>query len=127
MRQKPNANAVRSLEAVLQVQSECPRPGALCKGQELPFPPLSKGTRGRKDHGGALHPHGRVMPLVKPGDLGPAYPDVACPAGKYWVALQRFASKLGCSFLEAQHHEAEEVETVTALASLSVAVMVEKR
>uniref|UniRef100_A0A8C9ELE9 Histone deacetylase n=1 Tax=Pavo cristatus TaxID=9049 RepID=A0A8C9ELE9_PAVCR len=67
MRQKPNANAVRSLEAVIQVQS------------------------------------------------------------KYWVAVQRFASKLGCSFLEAQHHEAEEVETVTALASLSVAVMVEKR
>ncbi|XP_046790187.1 histone deacetylase 7 isoform X6 [Gallus gallus] len=67
MRQKPNANAVRSLEAVIQVQS------------------------------------------------------------KYWVAVQRFASKLSCSFLEAQHHEAEEVETVTALASLSVAVMVEKR
>ncbi|NXM41731.1 HDAC7 deacetylase, partial [Gymnorhina tibicen] len=67
VRQKPNANAVRSLEAVIQVQS------------------------------------------------------------KYWVAVQRFASKLGCSFLEAQHHEADEVETVTALASLSVAVMVEKR
>ncbi|XP_010072590.1 PREDICTED: histone deacetylase 7-like, partial [Pterocles gutturalis] len=67
MRQKPNPNAVRSLETVIQVQS------------------------------------------------------------KYWVAVQRFASKLGCSFLEAQHHEAEEVETVTALASLSVAVMVEKR
>ncbi|XP_054253118.1 histone deacetylase 7 [Indicator indicator] len=67
LRQKPNPNAVRSLEAVVQVQS------------------------------------------------------------KYWVALQRFAPKLGCSFLEAQHHEAEEVETVTALASLSVAVLVEKR
>ncbi|NWT92253.1 HDAC7 deacetylase, partial [Urocynchramus pylzowi] len=67
LRQKPNANAVRSLEAVIQVQS------------------------------------------------------------RYWVAVQRFASKLGCSFLEAQHHEADEVETVTALASLSVAVMVEKR
>ncbi|XP_061871726.1 histone deacetylase 7 isoform X4 [Colius striatus] len=67
MKQKPNPNAVRSLETVIQVQS------------------------------------------------------------KYWVALQRFASKLSCSFLEAQHHEAEEVETVTALASLSVAVMVEKR
>ncbi|XP_053907411.1 histone deacetylase 7 isoform X3 [Cuculus canorus] len=67
MRQKPNPNAVRSLESVIQVQS------------------------------------------------------------KYWVAVQRFASKLGCSFLEARHHEAEEVETVTALASLSVAVMVEKR
>ncbi|NXX46584.1 HDAC7 deacetylase, partial [Tricholaema leucomelas] len=67
LRQKPNANAVRSLEAVLQAQS------------------------------------------------------------KYWVALQRFAPRLGCSFLEAQQHEAEEVETVTALASLSVAVLVEKR
>ncbi|NXS61732.1 HDAC7 deacetylase, partial [Brachypteracias leptosomus] len=67
MRQKPNPNAVRSLEAVVQVQSQ------------------------------------------------------------YWVALQRFAPRLGCSFLEAQQHEAEEVETVTALASLSVAVMVEKR
>ncbi|NXX82181.1 HDAC7 deacetylase, partial [Urocolius indicus] len=67
LKQKPNPNAVRSLETVIQVQSE------------------------------------------------------------YWVALQRFASKLSCSFLEAQHHEAEEVETVTALASLSVAVMVEKR
>ncbi|NWQ72230.1 HDAC7 deacetylase, partial [Neopipo cinnamomea] len=68
MRQKPNPNAVRSLEAVIQVQR------------------------------------------------------------KYWVALQRFTSKLGCSFLEAQRdHEADEVETVTALASLSVAVMVEKR
>ncbi|NXE97589.1 HDAC7 deacetylase, partial [Menura novaehollandiae] len=67
VRLKPNANAVRSLEAVIQVQS------------------------------------------------------------KYWVAVQRFASKLGCSFLEAQHREADEVETVTALASLSVAVMVEQR
>ncbi|XP_063997112.1 histone deacetylase 7 isoform X2 [Pogoniulus pusillus] len=67
LRQKPNPNAVRSLEAVLQVQS------------------------------------------------------------KYWVTLQRFAPRLGCSFLEAQQREAEEVETVTALASLSVAVLVEKR
>ncbi|XP_027765862.1 histone deacetylase 7-like, partial [Empidonax traillii] len=68
LRQKPNPNAVRSLETVIQVQS------------------------------------------------------------RYWVALHRFASKLGCSFLEAQRdHEADEVETVTALASLSVAVMVEKR
>ncbi|NXL79331.1 HDAC7 deacetylase, partial [Leptocoma aspasia] len=67
VRQKPNANAVRSLQAVIQAQS------------------------------------------------------------KYWGAVQRSASKLGCSFLEAQHHEADEVETVTALASLSVAVMVEQR
>ncbi|XP_056371115.1 histone deacetylase 7-like [Oenanthe melanoleuca] len=67
LRLQPNANAVRSLEAVIQVQS------------------------------------------------------------RYWVAVQRFASKLSCSFLEAQHREADEVETVTALASLSVAVMGDKR
>ncbi|KAG6922883.1 histone deacetylase 7 [Chelydra serpentina] len=67
MRQKPNPNAVRSLEAVIRVQS------------------------------------------------------------KHWGAVQRFASKVSCSFLEAQHHDPEEVETVTALASLSVAVMAEKR
>ncbi|NWV97647.1 HDAC7 deacetylase, partial [Machaerirhynchus nigripectus] len=58
---------------------------------------------------------------------GVPQPPMSPPAGKYWVAVQRCASKLGCSFLEAQHHEADEVETVTALASLSVAVMVEKR
>lgn len=34
LRQKPNPNAVRSLEAVLQVQSEC-------GGQQGPFPPSS--------------------------------------------------------------------------------------
>ncbi|XP_074835587.1 histone deacetylase 7 isoform X1 [Carettochelys insculpta] len=67
IRQKPNHNAVRSLEAVIRVQSQ------------------------------------------------------------YWGAVQRFASKVSCSFLEAQHHDPEEVETVTALASLSVAAMAEKR
>ncbi|XP_075758211.1 histone deacetylase 7 isoform X5 [Pelodiscus sinensis] len=67
VRQKPNPNAVRSLEAVMRVQSQ------------------------------------------------------------YWGAVQRFASKVSCSFLEAQHHDPEEVETVTALASLSVAAMAEKR
>ncbi|XP_067400681.1 histone deacetylase 7 isoform X2 [Emydura macquarii macquarii] len=67
VRQKPNPNAVRSLEAVIRVQS------------------------------------------------------------KYWGAVQHFASKVNCSFLEAQQHDPEEVETVTALASLSVAVVVEKR
>lgn len=62
------------------------------------------------------------------GDEPQANPAPHVPlAGKYWSTVQRFASKVGCSFLEAQHHEAEEVETVTALASLSVAVMAEKR
>ncbi|XP_077185409.1 histone deacetylase 7 isoform X3 [Paroedura picta] len=65
LQQKPNANAVRSLENVIQVQSQ------------------------------------------------------------YWSSVRRFAPTVGYSFLEAQHRDLEEVETVTALASLSV--MAEKR
>ncbi|XP_051566362.1 histone deacetylase 4-like isoform X2 [Myxocyprinus asiaticus] len=40
---------------------------------------------------------------------------------KYWHSLQRSASTLGYSLLEAQRCETEEAETVTAMASLSVA------
>uniref|UniRef100_A0A667YN97 histone deacetylase n=1 Tax=Myripristis murdjan TaxID=586833 RepID=A0A667YN97_9TELE len=40
---------------------------------------------------------------------------------KYWRSLQRSASTLGCSLSEALRHETEEAETVTAMASLSVA------
>lgn len=65
LKQKPNANAVRSLDAVIRVQSQ------------------------------------------------------------YWSSVRRFALTLDDSFLKAQHHDAEEVETVTALASLSV--MTDKR
>ncbi|KAH0628979.1 hypothetical protein JD844_010673 [Phrynosoma platyrhinos] len=65
LQQKPNTNAVCSLEAVIQVQSQ------------------------------------------------------------YWSSVQRFTRTVGYSFLEAQRHNTEEVETVTALASLSV--MAEKR
>uniref|UniRef100_A0ABM5FPL5 Histone deacetylase n=1 Tax=Pogona vitticeps TaxID=103695 RepID=A0ABM5FPL5_9SAUR len=65
LQQKPNSNAVRSLEAVIQVQSQ------------------------------------------------------------YWSSVRRFAPTVGYSFMEAQQHDTEEVETVTALASLSV--MAEKR
>ncbi|KAM4700209.1 histone deacetylase 7 isoform 3-T3 [Discoglossus pictus] len=60
LRQRPNSNAVRSLETVIQVQS------------------------------------------------------------KYWTSVKRFTSKVGYSLLEAQKHDRDEVETVTALASLSV-------
>ncbi|KAM8976834.1 histone deacetylase 7 isoform 2-T2 [Pelodytes ibericus] len=60
LRQRPNPNAVRSLENCIQVQS------------------------------------------------------------KYWTSVKRFATKLGYSLLEAQKHDRDEVETVTALASLSV-------
>lgn len=53
------------------------------------------------------------------------YPDgpvVTCPPGKYWHSLQRFASTVGYSLVEAQKCENEEAETVTAMASLSVGV-----
>ncbi|XP_056610234.1 histone deacetylase 4 isoform X2 [Triplophysa dalaica] len=40
---------------------------------------------------------------------------------KYWRSLQRSASTLGYSLLEAQRCESDEAETVTAMASLSVA------
>ncbi|XP_069087144.1 histone deacetylase 7 isoform X2 [Pleurodeles waltl] len=62
LRQRPNMNAVRSLERVIQVQS------------------------------------------------------------KYWRSVKRFAPKVGYAFLDAQNHDNDEVETVTALASLSVGV-----
>ncbi|XP_018425072.1 PREDICTED: histone deacetylase 7 isoform X2 [Nanorana parkeri] len=60
LRQRPNPNAVRSLETVIQVQS------------------------------------------------------------KYWTSVKRFASKIAYSLLEAQKLDRDEVDTVTALASLSV-------
>ncbi|KAM9320965.1 histone deacetylase 7 [Gastrophryne carolinensis] len=58
--QRPNPNAVRSLETVIQIQS------------------------------------------------------------KYWTSVKRFASKVGYSLLDAQKLDRDEVDTVTALASLSV-------
>ncbi|XP_063069547.1 histone deacetylase 4 isoform X2 [Engraulis encrasicolus] len=61
LQQRPNANAVRSMEKVLEAQS------------------------------------------------------------KYWRCLQRCASTVGYSLLEAQRCETDEAETVTAMASLSVA------
>uniref|UniRef100_A0A8C9VBH6 Histone deacetylase n=1 Tax=Scleropages formosus TaxID=113540 RepID=A0A8C9VBH6_SCLFO len=61
LQQRPNLNAVRSLEKVLEVQS------------------------------------------------------------KYWPSVQRHASTLGYSLIEAQKCETEEAETVTAMASLSMA------
>ncbi|XP_051752405.1 histone deacetylase 4-like isoform X2 [Ctenopharyngodon idella] len=45
---------------------------------------------------------------------------------KYWRSVQRSVSGVGLSLLEAQRGDSEENETVTAMASLSVAVM-EKR
>ncbi|NXS99634.1 HDAC9 deacetylase, partial [Jacana jacana] len=39
---------------------------------------------------------------------------------KHWGSVKRFAASVGCSLLEAQKGEAEEAETVTAMALLSV-------
>ncbi|KAM6360799.1 LOW QUALITY PROTEIN: histone deacetylase 5, partial [Pluvialis apricaria] len=39
---------------------------------------------------------------------------------KHWGSVKRFAAAVGCSLLEAQKGEAEEAETVTAMALLSV-------
>ncbi|RXM33186.1 Histone deacetylase 4 [Acipenser ruthenus] len=48
--------------------------------------------------------------------------------GKYWHSLQRHASTVDYSLIEAQKLETEETETVTAMASLSVGVKsMEKR
>lgn len=52
----------------------------------------------------------------------PDGPVVTSPPGKYWHSLQRFASTVGYSLVEAQKCENEEAETVTAMASLSVGV-----
>ncbi|KAJ8349641.1 hypothetical protein SKAU_G00247710 [Synaphobranchus kaupii] len=47
---------------------------------------------------------------------------------KYWQSVQRYASTVGYSLMEAQKCETEEAETVTAMASLSVAAnQMEKR
>ncbi|XP_062853703.1 histone deacetylase 4-like isoform X2 [Trichomycterus rosablanca] len=45
---------------------------------------------------------------------------------KYWRSVQHFMSTVGFSLLEAQHCDSDENETVSAMASLSVATM-EKR
>ncbi|XP_053944302.1 histone deacetylase 5 isoform X3 [Cuculus canorus] len=39
---------------------------------------------------------------------------------RHWGSVKRFATAVGCSLLEAQKREAEEAETVTAMALLSV-------
>ncbi len=61
-------------------------------------------------------------------DLGPVEL-IVCPAlclGQYWCCVQRLVSSTASSLLEAQRGDSEEHETVTAMASLSVAAM-EKR
>ncbi|XP_076360796.1 histone deacetylase 4-like isoform X3 [Tachypleus tridentatus] len=40
----------------------------------------------------------------------------------HWPCIQRWAPSIGCSLLEAQQKEREEVDTITALASLSMTV-----
>uniref|UniRef100_A0A8B9QQC4 histone deacetylase n=1 Tax=Apteryx owenii TaxID=8824 RepID=A0A8B9QQC4_APTOW len=51
---------------------------------------------------------------------GPRRGPDAGGAGKHWGSVKRFAAAVGCSLLEAQKGDAEEAETVTAMALLSV-------
>lgn len=46
--------------------------------------------------------------------------ELLVPAGKHWSSVKRYASVVSCSLLEAQKGEAEEAETVSAMALLSV-------
>lgn len=48
-------------------------------------------------------------------------------SGKYWHSLQRSASTVGCSLSEVLRRDAEEAETVSAMASLSVNKHIGKR
>ncbi|KAK2496467.1 hypothetical protein MC885_016284 [Smutsia gigantea] len=77
LQQRPNANAVRSMEKVIEVHSKL---STVCSARDPPR------------------------------------------AGQYWRPLQRPCPTVGYSLVEAQKHENEEAETVTAMASLSVGV-----
>lgn len=62
-------------------------------------------------------------PWAQAQGWGPVSEQSPAPsAGQYWRSLQRLASTAGYSLVEAQKCENEEAETVTAMASLSVAV-----
>lgn len=65
-------------------------------------------------------PPGRGRLLVSPAPRVLTEPPPA--PGQYWRSLQRLASTVGYSLVEAQKCENEEAETVTAMASLSVGV-----
>ncbi|XP_051752406.1 histone deacetylase 4-like isoform X3 [Ctenopharyngodon idella] len=87
LKQRPNENAVQSIEKVLESHND-------------------------------THAVSRAELTLDP---------VRCVCvGKYWRSVQRSVSGVGLSLLEAQRGDSEENETVTAMASLSVAVM-EKR
>lgn len=64
--------------------------------------------------------------LMLEGSCGADCVSCSLCLGQYWRSVQRVESSTGLSLLEAQRGDSEENETVTAMASLSVAAM-EKR
>lgn len=105
MQQKPNINAVATLEKVIEIQS------AWNQAEEL-SPQSAQGQS--LDFGGART--GGVQTGLS-ALLTPAGP---FSTGKHWSCVQRFAAGLGRSLREAQAGETEEAETVSAMALLSV-------
>lgn len=86
---------------------------------------------------GVLHRQDESSPVSSQPSAGPGEVGTRCSTrygadaltapltsatGKYWHSLQRYASTVGYSLVEAQKCENEEAETVTAMASLSVGV-----
>lgn len=104
MQQKPNINAVATLEKVIEIQS------AWGQAERL-SPQLAKGAEAC---GSA-----RVGDVAL-GFLSSLTPAYSSSSGKHWSCVQRFAAGLGRSLREAQAGETEEAETVSAMALLSV-------
>lgn len=95
--QKPNANAVRSLQTVIQIQSEQLLLRLLLLASDLRT---------------ALK---RVCVCV------------CARAGQYWQSVKPCSGSVSLSYLAAQRRDCEETDAVNALASLSVGVLTSKR
>lgn len=102
LQQRPNANAVHSMEKVIEAHSEWI---------------IHIYTRHASASERCTVSDWMVLGL---SDFR-LTPSLSRFTGKYWRSLQRSASTLGCSLSEALQRDAEEAETVSAMASLSVA------
>ena len=123
MQQRPNANAVQSMEKVIEVQSEWiitlsfyilsiksgnnSRLISKCPSSPCVWVVMTSNIR---------HPH-TLHTLMTHRSLAMSGSSV----GKYWRSLERSAPTLGCSLSEVLQRDAEEAETVSAMALLSVA------
>lgn len=95
LEQRPNANAVRSLEKVLETHSEFIFTSCKKKNWSLFV---------------RLLPHNWYKHWF-----------LSSSPGKYWRSVHRYSPRLGLSLLEAKRGDSEEAEAVSAMASLSVA------